>query len=72
MRSVNAVHVILLKEPQANIFAENVAGSTGRDAEALGVTLGIAPHQICKRSFVRNFLHALNLLDVIDLLNGRR
>ena len=72
VRAIHTIHTIFVQEFFANVLTKNVAGTARRYAKALRVTFWVAPHQVCKGALVRNFLHALNLFNVLDVVDGWR
>jgi hypothetical protein len=72
MSSVNTGEGVLLEESLAHILSEDVSCTPGRDTESKFVSLRVAPHEVCKRALVRNFLHSENLVDILDLMKGGR
>ena len=72
VRTIYSSHFVFLEESLANVLAEDVAGAASGHAEPIRVCFGITPHEIGEGALVRNLLHSLNVLDVIDVLDGRR
>jgi hypothetical protein len=72
MSPINALAPISVEELLDDVFAEHVAGAPLTEAEALDVSLRIAPHQVGERSLVRNLLNALYRVNVLNVLQARR
>jgi hypothetical protein len=72
MSSVNNIHAIFIQEFLANVFSKNIAGSSCGNSKARLVSFWITPHQISKRSFVRNFLYSIDFINVTNMMQSRR
>lgn len=53
----------------ADVLAEGVASSSGRDAPAAPV-VRVRPEQVAHGAFVRNFLHPVQLPDLVEFVEG--
>ena len=68
MCSVNSIHVILLQKSVADVFSKYITCSSSWNGKARLVSVRIAPHQVCVRTFMRNFLNSLNRFDIVYLM----
>lgn len=71
MGSCDSSQVVGVVELLRDVLAEGVASTTGRDTPTASV-IGVGPQQIADWSFVRHFLHAVELSDLIEGVDGRR
>lgn len=58
-------------ERLADVLAERVAGAARRDAPAAAV-VRVRPQQVAHRPLVRHLLHAIDLADLVECVDGRR
>ena len=59
---------ICMVELFRDVLAERVASTSGRDAPAAAV-IGIRPKQVADWSFVGNFLHTVELTNLVEGVN---
>jgi len=72
MRPIYLRHFVFVEETVDDVGAEHIASTPGAHGEARVVGVGVAPHQIRKRPFMRDLLEPLYLLYVLYVLDGGR
>jgi hypothetical protein len=71
MSARNSHEAIGVIELLADVLAERVASSTWRDTPATSI-VGVRPEQVANWAFVRDFLHTVELSNLIECVDGRR
>jgi len=71
MRSEYFGHTVFVKEPVNDVHSKHIPSSSRRQGEACvaRVWIGIRPHQVGERAFVRDLLDPLDLLYIRYMLN---
>ena len=72
MRSKDFWNTVHMKKLVHYILPKHKSCPSRRYLEAISSRVRIWPDQICKRSFVRDFLNSIDLRDLINLLNEWR
>lgn len=72
MRPQYMVHVVDLEKLPHNLRSKGVACAARAQTELVTLGIWIAPDQICHRSFMRYFSEAVDDLDLVDGVYGRR
>jgi hypothetical protein len=69
MRTSDEREPVVVVERLADVLTEGVPRTTGRYPPTTAV-VGVGPEEVAHRSFVRNFLDAVDGADVVERVDG--